>query len=241
MVQNTHATLLEEDTESLMARPHLTLYETLGVERDATLAQIRSAFRELAVKYHPDRYEGPKRADAEKRFQSITEAFNVLSNAESREKYDKELAAGGAAGGAMDPKEIARRLAAKGAQAYKNNEIAEAVDLLRSAIDHDDSHSRAHYFMGATLQKIQGREKDALRHMERAAQLEPGNATIKAEAAQLCLAVGLTTRAERYATEALGIDPTNAAAAEALYTVKNGGGAEGDGGGGLLGRFRKKG
>jgi curved DNA-binding protein CbpA len=224
-----------------MARSVVTLYETLGVEVDASLEQIRSSFRQLALKYHPDRYEGAKRQDAEKRFQSITEAFNILSRQDSREKYDRELAQGlSGGGGGMDPKEIARRLAAKGAQAFKNQNLAEAVDLLRSALDHDDTLARAHYFMGATLQRLPGRAKDALRHAERAAQLEPENATIKADAAALCLEVGLQSRAERYASDALGIDPTNAMAAEVLYTLRNPSDEDDGGGGGLFSRLRKK-
>jgi curved DNA-binding protein CbpA len=223
-----------------MARSGVTLYETLGVEIDASIDTIRTSFRQLALKYHPDRFEGAKRQDAEKRFQAITEAFNVLSHKDSREKYDRELAQGVSRSGAMDPKEIARRLAAKGAQAYKNRDFAEAVDLLRSALDHDDALARAHYFMGATLQRLPGRAKDALRHIERAAQLEPENATIKADAGALCLEVGLASRAERYASEALGIDPTNAKAAEVLYNLRNPQ-DDGDGAaGGFFGRLRKK-
>ena len=56
-----------------------SLYDILGVERDATEAQIRKAFRKLTFEHHPDRFSGDARAKAEERFQEITEAFNVLS------------------------------------------------------------------------------------------------------------------------------------------------------------------
>ena len=72
--------------------PHqITFYDTLGVEPDATDDEIRSAFRKLTREQHPDRFVGNDRQKAEERFQTITEAFNVLSRPESREKYDVDM------------------------------------------------------------------------------------------------------------------------------------------------------
>ena len=53
-----------------------SLYDILGVERDVTEAQIRTAFRKLTLQHHPDRFSGEDRQKAEERFQDITEAFN---------------------------------------------------------------------------------------------------------------------------------------------------------------------
>jgi curved DNA-binding protein CbpA len=218
-----------------------SLYDILGVERDATEAQVRSAFRKLTFKHHPDRFFGDDRQKAEQHFQEITEAFNVLSRPESRERYDEELAQGqpGGAGAAMDPKEIARRLAAKGAQTLREGRIEDALTELKSALDHDDDCSRAHYFMGVALGKLSGREKDGLRHIERAIGFEPGNAVMLAEAASIALRVGMKARAQRLAEEALGFDPTNKKAASVLEQI---GSSEGpQSGDGLFGRLRRRG
>jgi curved DNA-binding protein CbpA len=217
-------------------RKQLTLYDTLGVERDASHQDIRSAFRKLALKYHPDRYEDSARAEAEERFQGITEAFNVLRDAESREKYDQGISRS-TDGKRMDSKEIARRLAAKGSQAMREGKIAEAVEHLKMAIDHDDENSRAHFFYGQVLRRLAGKERDALRHVERAISLEPGNATMIAEAAALSLAAGMKSRAERLAQDALSLDPTNTKATNVINQLAGG---DGDKGGSLLGRFRGK-
>jgi curved DNA-binding protein len=61
-------------------------YETLGVPRDATSEQIRSAYRKLARRYHPDINEDE---DAEERFKEVAEAYEVLSDGEKRERYDR--------------------------------------------------------------------------------------------------------------------------------------------------------
>jgi len=213
----------------------VTLYETLGVEQDATDKQIREAFRALAMKHHPDRFSGTERDAAEEKFQGMTEAFNVLRHPESRETYDKEISRGTDVK-AMDPKEIARRLTAKGSQMMREGNIAEAVEHLKMAIDHDNDNARAHYFYGQVLGRIPGKERDALRHIEQAASLEPGNATMKGEAAVMSLAAGMKTRARRFAQEALDLDPTNAKATAVLSQIESGGEETG----GMLDRFRRR-
>lgn len=221
-------------------RHQVTHYDTLGVKPDASENEIRAAFRELTRKYHPDRYSGDERGPAEERFQAITEAFNVLNRPESRDKYDKGLsmAIGSPSDSkGTDPKEFARRLAAKGAEEFRAGRIHEAIEHLRMATDHDDENSRAHYFYGLALGRTKGRERDALRHLERAAALEPNNAVFKAEAATICLAVGMTSRAARFAQEAIELDPTSKKASAVIAKLDDENGEAQ----GLLGRLRRKG
>jgi len=217
-------------------RHRITHYEALGLERDASADAIRVAFRRLAREHHPDRFQGEARRRAEERFQEITEAFNILSRPDSREKYDRELFQGKDTQ-AMDRTEIARRLAAKGAQQLREGKLTDALESLRLAIDHDEECSRAHFFMGVALGRVADRQREALRHLERAVALEPRNAPILAEAATLCLRVGMRSRAERLAREALDVDPTNDKATQVLASAPQ----DGDGDEGLLGRLRRRG
>ena len=69
-----------------MAVEYKDYYHTLGVERQATPEEIKKAYRKLAVKYHPDKNPGNKRA--EEKFKESTEAYEVLSDAEKRKRYD---------------------------------------------------------------------------------------------------------------------------------------------------------
>ena len=62
-------------------------YEVLGVDKTASDDEIKSAFRKLAKKYHPDLNPGDKTAEA--KFKEANEAYEVLSNKESRSKYDQ--------------------------------------------------------------------------------------------------------------------------------------------------------
>jgi len=74
-------------------------YQTLGVARGSSDADIKLAYRKLAMTYHPDRNNGSK--EAEERFKSITEAYDVLRDPDKRALYDRYGEAGlrgGAAG-----------------------------------------------------------------------------------------------------------------------------------------------
>ena len=62
-------------------------YKILGVERNADDQTIKKAYRNLAMKYHPDRNQGD--AKAEKRFKDLNEANDVISDEEKRAAYDR--------------------------------------------------------------------------------------------------------------------------------------------------------
>ena len=62
-------------------------YRILGVDRNADEKKIKSAYRKLAKKYHPDTNAGNQAA--EQKFKEVTEAYNILGDAEKRKLYDK--------------------------------------------------------------------------------------------------------------------------------------------------------
>jgi molecular chaperone DnaJ len=70
-----------------MAATKRDYYEVLSVARDAPLEDIKKAYRQLALKYHPDRNPGDE--DATRRFKEAAEAYEILSDSDKRQRYDR--------------------------------------------------------------------------------------------------------------------------------------------------------
>jgi len=94
-------------------------YEVLGTPRTSTAEEIKKAYRKLAVQHHPDKHKGDKKA--EEKFKEIGEAYEVLSDQQKRDAYDRyghrAFAPGsgmGGAGGFHDPFEVFREVFSSG-------------------------------------------------------------------------------------------------------------------------------
>jgi len=82
-------------------------YEILGIAKNADEAEIKKAYRKMALKYHPDKNQGD--SEAEEKFKEAAEAYEVLSNSEKRAQYDRYGHAGmgqGGFGGGMNMDDI---------------------------------------------------------------------------------------------------------------------------------------
>jgi molecular chaperone DnaJ len=81
-------------------------YEVLGVARAATEQEIKSAYRKLALQFHPDR--NPNNPDAEEKFKECSEAYAVLADGEMRAVYDRfgHAGLGGSGGAGFDPSDL---------------------------------------------------------------------------------------------------------------------------------------
>ena len=84
-------------------------YKILGVAKDASVEEVKKAYRKLAHKHHPDRNKGSE-TESEKKFKEVTTAYEILSDPEKRRKYDQfgDQAFTGNTGGwsASDPFDI---------------------------------------------------------------------------------------------------------------------------------------
>jgi curved DNA-binding protein CbpA len=193
-------------------------YEVLGVERSATESEIRDRFRKLARENHPDRYRGEDKAGAERKFQTLTEAVNVLTNPARRKQHDAEITTG--LEKTVDFAQIAKAYLQKGVKAYKEGDWRGAYENFDLAAKHNQHDAKAFHYLALAASRVPGLTRQAVNAIEAAIQREPMNALYLKDAGLLCKRAGLTAKAERYLEEALKWDATNVEVQNALAELR---------------------
>lgn len=165
------------------------LYAVLGVEAEATDAQIRKAYKKLAVELHPDRYVGrpQEQEEAQKRFAQVSHAYNVLKDAEQRNEYDfmrrLKVEEGGGSPGEAIPNDEAQTLRRERGERYFRQGMARqmdrdfkgAIDAFKEAIRHDASVAQWHSMLAVCYQKL-GWASYAKAEVDTALKLDPRDA-----------------------------------------------------------------
>lgn len=177
-------------------------YDVLGVPKNATGEQIRSHFLELTRQRHPDRFHGAEKARAETEFQNITEAFNVLSNAERRRQHDLDLARPQQRQ-AADPDQLLKVYLNRGIRAYKEKNYLQAAESFDRATKAQPDSARAWHYLALACSHQRRWLSRATHAITRAAELEPMNANYLKLAGRLFESAGRLSKAEQYYAEAL--------------------------------------
>lgn len=202
-------------------------YDALGVSQSATEEEIRHRFRRLAVEKHPDRFQGEEKRRAEREFQDLTEAFNVLTDPERRRSHDQEIRrdAGGArpgSGPGEDRSQTVKAYLARGVQAYKEGNFVAAAESFERATRVDPDNPQAWYNLALTCSRQDRLLARAVDAVERACELEPMRPSYLKLAGRLFARAGKTDRAERYYQEALTWGGEDPEVEEALQELRGG-------------------
>jgi DnaJ-class molecular chaperone len=193
----------------------------LGVDRSASEPEIRERFRRLAREQHPDRYSGSDKADAERKFQTLTEAVNVLTNAARRKQHDAEIASPArGAGGAADFAQFGKAYLAKGVKAFRDGDYRGAYENFDMAAKHNPQDGKAFHYLAQAAARIPSHARQAVQAIETAVQREPMNAVYLKDAGLICKRAGLAAKAERYLEEALQWDADNIEIRTALSELR---------------------
>jgi len=186
-------------------------YETLGVAKNASPAEVRKAYAQLARDRHPDRFTDPLQKErAQEFFKAMTEAFNTLSNEKARREYDAELAQPKL----TSPDEIALDAYKRGLRQYETGDLQGAVDLLQIAIHNQPRQAVYHAALARVLSRTHPRE--AVQALERAAEIDPRKADYLVDMGRILLNQGLRLRARKAAEAALRLAPNDAEARQLL-------------------------
>ena len=192
-------------------------YTVLAVPRNATEEQIRQRFRELARTRHPDRFQGAEKARAEKEFQDITQAFNVLADPERRRKHDVDLVRPDE--GAADPRQLFKVYLQRGVKAYKEKNYLEAASNFDLATQTDPKSGQAWHHLAQACSQQRNWLPRAVDAIDRACQIEPMNGGYLKQAGRILALTGQTEKAIQYYRKALqwgDDDPTVRQALEEL-------------------------
>jgi len=202
----------------------INYYDVLGVQRSASEQEIRDRFRKLVRDNHPDRYTGPDKAEAERKFQALTEAVNVLTNPAKRKQHDSELSAGVSKTSA-DFGQVAKVYLAKGVKAFKEGDVRAAYENFDMAVKHNPNDAKAFHYLALAASRIPTHARQAVQAIETAVQREPVNPIYLKDAGLICKRAGLVAKAERYLNEALKWDPSSLEIQNALADLRQGKGA----------------
>jgi curved DNA-binding protein CbpA len=197
-------------------------YEVLGVARSASEQEIRDRFRKLAREQHPDRYKGTDKDGAERRFQTLTEAVNILTNAAKRKQHDAELSSGIDKGSAADFVQVGKAYLAKGVKAFKEGDMRGAYENFDMAAKHNPADAKAFHYLALAAHRIPTYARQAVQAIESAVQREPVNPLYLKDAGLICKRAGLVAKAERYLDEALKWDADNIEVQSALAELRQG-------------------
>jgi DnaJ-class molecular chaperone len=194
-------------------------YALLGVTHEANESEIRERFRAIARDAHPDRAARDRKAEAEAKFQDLTEAVNILTNPERRKAYDYEQAFKVSGAASPDADSVTQSLLAQGMQAYKERQFADAAGNFQLAVHRNPNDARAQHYLGLASARS-GDMRTAVKALESAIALDAHNLNLLKDAGAVFRQAGLFVKAERAYQEFLRWDPSAADVRRALDEVR---------------------
>lgn len=189
-------------------------YDALSVSRKATQEEIQARFRHLVRERHPDRFEGEEKRRAEKEFQDITEAFNVLRDVRRRSQHDMDLDR--PAQQSHDPSQTAKVYMNRGIKAYKQGNYIQAADNFDRATQADPKNHQTWHHLALTCYQEERWLPKAQAAIERALEIKSQHQPYVKLAARIFLKSGMTPRAKEYYNELLRLGGSDATVRQAL-------------------------
>lgn len=147
-------------------------YKVLGISPSATNEEVKKAYKELAMKYHPDKNPGPMSEYAESKMKEINEAYDEILKRRASGDYS-----GGAQNGSSTSGTTSSELLTRARQKILNDQIIEA-DIDLENVPTTSRNAEWHYLKAYVLAR-RGAYTDAMRHANTACNMEPNNVEYK--------------------------------------------------------------
>lgn len=198
-------------------------FDILEIRPGANPDEIKAAYHRLAKQWHPDRFSGAQKDEAEARFRAISEAFNMLKDPERRGWLEEEFAqsAQGAPLAAAAPENVPPpsnpmertpddwfREAQK---AFSELDVERAQGLVQFAIRQDSSKAEYHLFLGKLLETHGSDRRAVIKAYEVAVKLNPKDIDTTVRLAEHFQSIGMHARAAAFLQKAREISPNHKA------------------------------
>ena len=218
---------LEKDIEKLtelyekIKSDKIDLYQILDVKNSATQDEIKNSYFKLAKTYHPDRlsaYSSPETKEiANIIFASINKAFEILSNADQKRKYDKDrLSKNNKSEAYENLIEKSKTLYRKAKTLYNKKLYWECATIMNESIKYDDSKSSYFLLLGLSQMNVSTLKREAEKNLKKAADIDPWNAEPLVALGKLFFLENMNKSSENYFRKALSINPEHALARKKL-------------------------
>ena len=187
-------------------------YELLEVAPNATAEEIKAAYLRLAKQWHPDRFSGPEKAGAEKRFRELNEAYTAVKDPSRRASVPlpppKVAKAQETPSGPAPQERNAKDWYEEAKAAFDENDAGRALALVQYAIRRDGTQAVFFVLQGQAFERM-GDARKAIKSYESALALNPKDADTLFRMADLYSAEGMKARAEASIQAARRVAPNH--------------------------------
>ncbi len=188
-------------------------FNVLEISPDATSEDIKAAYHRLAKRWHPDRYTGAEKVEAESKFRELAEAFSMLKDPGKRLTLQQQMPK-------VQPTVVAREAeptqertpenwAEMAKAAFDEGKTDQARALIHYAIRLDDQKAKYHTLMATILEKEGGDLRAAVKALEAAVRLAPRDVENHIRLAGHFQTLGMAARAQRHLQAAREISPNH--------------------------------
>ena len=187
-------------------------FNVLEIPPDASAEDIKAAYHRLAKRWHPDRFMGTEKAEAEVRFRELAEAFSTLKDPARRLLLQQQVAKGQTA---VPEQELAQERtpedwAAMAKVAFEDGKVDQARALIHYAIRLDGAKPQYHALLASILEREGGDLRAVVKALETAVRLAPRDVESHIRLAQHFQTLGLAARAQGHLQLAREISPNHA-------------------------------
>jgi tetratricopeptide (TPR) repeat protein len=193
---------------------HMNPFNVLEIPSDASPEDIKAAYHRLAKRWHPDRYTGAEKAEAETKFRELAEAFSMLKEPGKRLTLQQQLPKSQpAAAVGKEPESAQERTpedwAALAKTAFDEGKIDQSRALIHYAIRLDGEKAQYHSLLASILEREGGDLRAVVKALETAVRLAPRDVESHIRLANHFQTLGMAARAQRHLQIAREISPNH--------------------------------